>query len=187
MKKGITIGAVLFTSLALAACGNSANKSSESNPKSSSLVTAKRKKASSLSEIKKKAYSESKVKASSESSAKAKSESESIASSQKLADSISESKASSESIAATSSSSAASSASQSLESSTAASSATGANSESISMDEHTLTGFLNKYGVSPVLYKIQHGMSEKEAFETTPDSMKSSGELQTQFLKYGIK
>jgi hypothetical protein len=55
------------------------------------------------------------------------------------------------------------------------------------MDEHTLTGFLNKYGVSPVLYKIQHGMSEKEAFETTPDSMKSSGELQTQFLKYGIK
>ncbi len=44
MKKGITIGAVLFRSLALAACGNSANKSSESNPKSSSLVTAKRKK-----------------------------------------------------------------------------------------------------------------------------------------------
>lgn len=100
---------------------------SQANPKSSSLVTAKRKKASSLSEIKKKAYSESKV------------------------------KASSESITAASSSSAASSASQSLESSTAASSDTGANSESISMDEHSLTGFLNKYGVSPALYKMKHG------------------------------
>lgn len=64
MKKGITIGAVLFTSLALASCGNSTNKSSELSSNSSSLVAAKRKKATSLSE--------SKVKASSESSSTAK-------------------------------------------------------------------------------------------------------------------
>lgn len=41
--------------------------------------------------------------------------------------------------------------------------------------------FINKYGVSPVLYKTQHfGMSDKEALDSTPDNMKTSGELQSQ-------
>lgn len=44
-----------------------------------------------------------------------------------------------------------------------------------------LHDFINKYGVSPVLYKTQHfGMSDKEALDSTPDNMKTSGELQLQ-------
>ena len=53
-------------------------------------------------------------------------------------------------------------------------------SSGISYDENTLTGFVNKYGVSPALYKEQHGMSTIQALESTPDSMKTFGEQQLQ-------
>lgn len=45
----------------------------------------------------------------------------------------------------------------------------------------TLTDFVNKYGVTPVVYKVQHfGMSPKEALESTPDELQTSGEIQTE-------
>ncbi len=45
----------------------------------------------------------------------------------------------------------------------------------------SLSDFVNKYGVSPSLYLVQHnGMSIKEALDAVPDNMKTSGELQTQ-------
>lgn len=53
----------------------------------------------------------------------------------------------------------------------------------ISYDENTLTGFLNKYGMSPAAYKIQHdGMSEYAALKSTPDYMESFGEKQTESM-----
>lgn len=59
--------------------------------------------------------------------------------------------------------------------------------EDISTDETTLSGFINKHGMSPVMYKIQNeGMSEEDALRSTPDSMKSSGEIQLGYSKYGI-
>ena len=52
----------------------------------------------------------------------------------------------------------------------------------------TLTDFVNTYGMSPAAYKIQYeGMSEEEALRSTPKEMKSSGEIQLGFLKYGIE
>ena len=60
------------------------------------------------------------------------------------------------------------------------------NQNSINMDPNTLTGFVNKYGMSPALYKMEHdGMSEKQALESTPDTMKTSGEIQTQYQLEG--
>lgn len=43
-----------------------------------------------------------------------------------------------------------------------------------------LHDFVNRYGVSPALYKVQHGMDQKSALDSTPDNMKTSGEIQTQ-------
>lgn len=44
-----------------------------------------------------------------------------------------------------------------------------------------LTEFVNKYGMSPALYKMKHdGMSQLQALESTPDNMKTSGEIQLQ-------
>ncbi len=52
----------------------------------------------------------------------------------------------------------------------------------------TLTDFVNKYGMSPVAYKIEHDrMSEEEAYRSTSDSMKTSGEIQYQYSQYGIR
>lgn len=50
-----------------------------------------------------------------------------------------------------------------------------------SSSQQTLTQFVNEHGMSPVAYKMQHnGMSEKEALDSTPRGMKSSGEIQRQ-------
>lgn len=52
----------------------------------------------------------------------------------------------------------------------------------------TLTDFVNKYGMSPVAYKVQYyGMTEEEALRDTPDHMKSSGEMQLGYVVYGIE
>lgn len=47
----------------------------------------------------------------------------------------------------------------------------------------TLTDFVNTYVESPVAYKIDHGMSEEEAYRSTPDDLKSSGEIQYKNMK----
>lgn len=61
------------------------------------------------------------------------------------------------------------------------------NNEEISTDETTLSGFINKYGMSPAMYKIQNeGMSEEDALRSTPDSMKTSGEIQLGHSQYGM-
>lgn len=45
----------------------------------------------------------------------------------------------------------------------------------------TLSDFVNKYGVTPVVYKVQHyGMSVDEALKSTPDELQTSGEIQTE-------
>ncbi|WEG72525.1 hypothetical protein [Vagococcus intermedius] len=57
--------------------------------------------------------------------------------------------------------------------------------DSINRDPSTLTDFLNTYGMTPTLYKIQvEGMSEEEALKSTPQNMKTSGEIQSEYLKY---
>lgn len=57
--------------------------------------------------------------------------------------------------------------------------------ERLNMDTSTLTGFLNTYGMTPTLYKIQvEGMTEEEALKSTPQNMKTSGEIQSEYLKY---
>lgn len=52
-------------------------------------------------------------------------------------------------------------------------------------DTLSLTDFVNKYGMSPVTWKVQNGMSEEEALRTT--QQKTSGEVQLGFSKYGIQ
>lgn len=43
---------------------------------------------------------------------------------------------------------------------------------------NNLSDFVNRYGVSPALWKMQHGMSAKDALLSTPENMRSSGENQ---------
>lgn len=46
----------------------------------------------------------------------------------------------------------------------------------------TLTGFVAKYGMSPAAYKMQYeGMTERQALASTPDNMKTSGEIQLSY------
>lgn len=55
-------------------------------------------------------------------------------------------------------------------------------------EPQTLTAFVNKYGMSPAAYKVEHqGMSEEQALRSTPDAMKTSGEMQIGYIKYGIE
>ena len=69
MKKGLTIGIALITTLSLAACGNSQTKPDKAKKDSSSLVAKKKAHAKKESIKKAKATSESKAKAESESKA----------------------------------------------------------------------------------------------------------------------
>jgi membrane protein involved in colicin uptake len=69
LKKGLTIGIALITTLSLAACGNSQAKSDKAKKDSSSLVAKKKAHAKKESMKKAKAASESKAKAESESKA----------------------------------------------------------------------------------------------------------------------
>lgn len=52
-------------------------------------------------------------------------------------------------------------------------------------DSLSLTDFVNKYGMSPVAWKVQNGMSEEEALRSTQNL--TSGEMQLAFSKYGIQ
>ena len=38
--------------------------------------------------------------------------------------------------------------------------------------------FVNRYGVSPALWKMQHGMNAKDALMSTPEDMRTTGENQ---------
>lgn len=38
--------------------------------------------------------------------------------------------------------------------------------------------FVNRYGVSPALWKMQHGMNAKDALMSTPEEMRTTGENQ---------
>lgn len=153
MKKGLTIGIALITTLSLAACGNSQTKSDKAKKDSSSLVAKKKAHAKKESIKKAKATSESKAKAESESVAASSS---AVSRSSKLAQaSQSSSQASSSSYSPTQQSS------------------------SVSTDPTTLTGFVNKYGESPAAYKMDHdGMTAQQALDATPDNMETSGEIQ---------
>lgn len=42
--------------------------------------------------------------------------------------------------------------------------------------------FVNTYGETMAAYKIDHGMSVKDALYSTPDNMKTSGEMQDQYM-----
>lgn len=62
------------------------------------------------------------------------------------------------------------------------------NQEVVLEEPTNLTDFVNKYGMSPAAYKMQYeGMSEEEALRNTPNEMKTSGEIQLGFSKYGIQ
>lgn len=55
------------------------------------------------------------------------------------------------------------------------------NQQDVQSEPQTLTEFVNKYGMSPAAYKMQYeGMSELQALQSTPDGMKTSGEIQLQ-------
>lgn len=46
-----------------------------------------------------------------------------------------------------------------------------------------LSDFVNRYGESPAAYLMDHsGMSQQQALNSVPDTMKSSGEIQSQNL-----
>lgn len=60
-------------------------------------------------------------------------------------------------------------------------------SSGISTDTNTLTGFINTYGMTPSAYKMKQGMSAEDALKAVPDTMKMSGEIQTEYLTYGIQ
>lgn len=157
------------TTLLLASCGSnkSAKTTSNSSSKARSVSVSKKnseKKASSIA-LEKKQKSESKAKADSQSKAESESKSKIAAPSSNMQNSQS-----------TSSSSISSSASQSSQ-------VQSSSSSSASYDENTLTDFLNKYGMSPSAYKMEHqGMSEYDALKNTPDNMKDSGEIQTEHM-----
>lgn len=60
-------------------------------------------------------------------------------------------------------------------------------SGNVSTDINTLTGFINTYGMTPSAYKMKQGISAAEALKSVPDTMKTSGEIQTEYITYGIQ
>lgn len=165
----------LLTTVLLAGCaGQSNNSKANSSSKSKSEKLAKessKRKAESkrkASESKKKAESERKA---SEASAKAESESK-----------VSEAQSSSEQSMASDQQQAQQASSQAQQqASTQASSEQTVSYGDLPPFDGTLSDFVNKYGVTPVVYKVQHyGMSVDEALKSTPDELQTSGEIQTE-------
>ncbi|MDN7145133.1 hypothetical protein QS460_04225 [Liquorilactobacillus mali] len=160
MKKIYLLGLIATSSLLFAACknNNSVNKNSNSSKeKSENIMTKKSSKKVASIALKKKKESESISKAESESKIKLEAKNKTITSN---------------------------SSSQNSQFTSAQSAQVQPSSSSpISYDENTLTGFLNKYGMSPVAYKIKYeGMSEYDALKSTPNDMKDSGEMQTEYM-----
>ena len=191
MQSKRLIEVLLVTMLTLTACGNRQNTKTATQHSSQAASSRKAKQqahAKSVSQSKASSQREasSRAKASSEEKAQATSISMAKAASASSSQAAVQASASSASVAAASSSS--QEAAASANSQTNAAEATNSAGSSISMDENTLTGFLNKYGESPALYKMEHdGMSKLKALQSTPDDMKTSGEKQTQYrLEHGL-
>lgn len=57
------------------------------------------------------------------------------------------------------------------------------NSKNADPSADNLSDFVNKYGESPAAYKMDHdGMSARDALMSTPNNMKSSGEIQDTYM-----
>ncbi|GAJ25384.1 hypothetical protein JCM15457_247 [Liquorilactobacillus sucicola DSM 21376 = JCM 15457] len=173
MKKAFFLGLITASSILLGACGNhsaaSTGSSSANKTKFANVAKQKHNKRKSNAVLKKKINSTSRSQEQSETKVQSKSNKQNASSSSNIDTSLK--MQSSQSVSS-------SSGSQSTQPQYSSS-----GSSSISYDEKTLTGFLNKYGMSPVAYKIQHqGMSEYDALKSTPDTMKMSGEIQTEYM-----
>ncbi|MYV04651.1 hypothetical protein [Furfurilactobacillus milii] len=182
MKKSIILGVTILSTLLLTACGgNNAKSSSESSHVSKASRQNKKARQQSSDKTKSKSISErndSSNKAAATSS-QSVAESQSEAESSSIASAQLSSQAAASSIAVSQSAANSSNiAKQSPTSNNGSQRAATQSTSGISMDENTLTGFLNKYGESPAAYKIDHGMSVQQALNSTPDNMLSSGEIQ---------
>ena len=156
MKRLILISTVLLAGLSLSACGNNSKQASSSSDGS---------KESSL-----KAAIASLKHRISQHKKQSKTNSSSIESS-------------SSSFSDQQSANTSGSSSQSQASSTQASNNQGSqNVDNFNGDIHD---FINTYGETMAAYKIDHGMSVKDALNSTPDDMKTSGELQDQYMMNG--
>ncbi|KRL53155.1 hypothetical protein [Furfurilactobacillus rossiae] len=183
MKRFVILGVTILSTLFLTACGgHNVKSSSDSSSSHVSKVSRQTKKDRQQSRDKSKFESVSESKDSSNktaASSQSANESQSKAESSSMASAQLSSQVSGSS--ATASQSAASSSNISKQSPTSnggLQQAVGQSTPGISMDENTLTSFLNKYGESPAAYKIDHGMSVQQALNSTPDNMLSSGEIQ---------
>lgn len=47
----------------------------------------------------------------------------------------------------------------------------------------SLSEFVNKYGMTPAAYQAQNGMTPEEALQNTPQDKKTSGEIQSEWLR----
>lgn len=156
MKKLILISTVLLAGLSLSACGNN-NKQAASSSDSSKESSLKAANASLKHRISQQKKQSKTISSSIDSSSSSFSDQQS---------------------ANTSGSS-----SQSQAPSTQASNNQGSqNVDNFNGDIHD---FINTYGETMAAYKIDHGMSVKDALNSTPDDMKTSGELQDQYMMNG--
>lgn len=171
MKKFVLLVVSVACSFTLAACGQSGKPSgnSENSIKRSSSIAKRH----SISISNSKAISESKAKAISASNASA----------YVAATNSSKAKVQSQQVEGSSQETTSQQVSETTSSYTSQqNSGNQAAVGSIPTDETTLTGFINKYGESPVSYKMDHGMTQKDALASTPDDMCSSGEIQMKHI-----
>lgn len=170
LNKIVKLGCIaLLTTVLLAGCaGQSNNSKANSSSKSKSEKLAKE-------SSKKKAESKHKASESEKKASKASAEAESESK-------VSEAQSSSEQSMASDQQQAQQASSQAQQqASTQASSEQTVSYGDLPPFDGTLSDFVNKYGVTPVVYKVQHfGMSPKEALESTPDELQTSGEIQTE-------
>lgn len=170
LNKIVKLGCIaLLTTVLLAGCaGQSNNSKANSSSKSKSEKLAKE-------SSKKKAESKHKASESEKKASKASAEAESESK-------VSEAQSSSEQSMASDQQQAQQASSQAQQqASTQASSEQTVSYGDLPPFDGTLSDFVNKYGVTPVVYKVQHyGMSVDEALKSTPDELQTSGEIQTE-------
>ncbi len=170
LNKIVKLGCIaLLTTVLLAGCaGQSDNSQANSNSKSKSEKLAKE-------SSKKKAESKHKASESEKKASKASAEAESESK-------VSEAQSSSEQSMASDQQQAQQAPSQTQQQASEQTSS----EQTVSYGDlppfnGTLSDFVNKYGVTPVVYKVQHyGMSVDEALQSTPDELQTSGEIQTE-------
>lgn len=170
LNKIVKLGCIaLLTTVLLAGCaGQSDNSKANSNSKSKSEKLAKE-------SSKKKAESKHKASESEKKASKASAEAESESK-------VSEAQSSSEQSMASDQQQAQQASSQTQQqASEQTSSEQTVSYGDLPPFDGTLSDFVNKYGVTPAVYKVQHyGMSVDEALKSTPDELQTSGEIQTE-------